>query len=218
MAKDIHNITDAQTFPSTICIHTALLRSSIEINACHVFARINLSHYSTLPNNYTERLKKIFNGSFGISFAGRTDKATIPQFLLEYLNNTFSTPEVEQLFEQTYGEKQVILFGEGYGPKIQKGGSYREDVSFILFDVLVGENYQERKWVEQTATMLGIDVVPIVLEGTIDEAIAFVEGHPKSTMGTAFMEGVVGRPAVEFRDRTGKRIIVKIKYEDFRAM
>ena len=162
-------------------------------------------------------IRVIWDGHY-ISFAGRTDKATIPQPLMEYLNNTFSTPEVEQLFEQTYGDKQVILFGEGYGPKIQKGGNYREDVSFILFDVLVGENYQERKWVEQTATMLGIDVVPIVLEGTINEAIAFVEGHPKSTMGTAFMEGVVGRPAVELRDRTGKRIIVKIKYEDFRVM
>lgn len=89
-------------------------------------------------------IRVIWDGHY-ISFAGRTDKATIPQFLLEYLNNTFSTPEVEQLFEQTYGEKQVILFGEGYGPKIQKGGNYREDVSFILFDVLVGENYQERQ-------------------------------------------------------------------------
>ena len=53
-------------------------------------------------------IRVIWDGHY-ISFAGRTDKATIPQFLLEYLNNTFSTPEVEQLFEQTYGEKQVIL-------------------------------------------------------------------------------------------------------------
>ena len=80
---------------------------------------------------------------------------------------------------------------------------------------MFGENYQERQWVEETAVMLGIDVVPIVLEGTIEEAIEFVKTHPKSTVGTAFMEGVVGRPAVELRDRTGKRIIVKIKYSDF---
>ena len=159
-------------------------------------------------------IRVIWDGH-SISFAGRTDKAIIPQYLLEYLNKTFSTQEVEQLFEQVYGDKQVILFGEGYGYKIQNGGNYRNDVSFILFDVMIGENYQERQWVEETAVMLGIDVVPIVLEGTIEEAIEFVKTHPKSTVGTAFMEGVVGRPAVELRDRTGKRIIVKIKYSDF---
>lgn len=159
-------------------------------------------------------IRVIWDGH-SISFAGRTDKAIIPQHLLEYLNKTFSTQEVEQLFEQVYGDKQVILFGEGYGYKIQNGGNYRNDVSFILFDVMIGENYQERQLVEETAVMLGIDVVPIVLEGTIEEAIEFVKKHPKSTVGTAFMEGVVGRPAVELRDRTGKRIIVKIKYSDF---
>ena len=159
-------------------------------------------------------IRVIWDGH-SISFAGRTDKAIIPQHLLEYLNKTFSTQEVEQLFEQVYGDKQVILFGEGYGYKIQNGGNYRNDVSFILFDVMIGENYQERQWVEETAVMLGIDVVPIVLEGTIEEAIEFVKTHPKSTVGSAFMEGVVGRPAVELRDRTGKRIIVKIKYSDF---
>lgn len=159
-------------------------------------------------------IRVIWDGH-SISFAGRTDKAIIPQHLLEYLNKTFSTQEVEQLFEQVYGDKQVILFGEGYGYKIQNGENYRNDVSFILFDVMIGENYQERQWVEETAVMLGIDVVPIVLEGTIEEAIEFVKTHPKSTVGTAFMEGVVGRPAVELRDRTGKRIIVKIKYSDF---
>lgn len=159
-------------------------------------------------------IRVIWDGHY-ISFAGRTDKAIIPQHLLEYLNKTFSTQEVEQLFEQVYGDKQVILFGEGYGYKIQNGGNYRNDVSFILFDVMIGENYQERQWVEETAVMLGIDVVPIVLEGTIEEAIEFVKKHPKSTVGTAFMEGVVGRPAVELRDRTGKRIIIKIKYSDF---
>ena len=159
-------------------------------------------------------IRVIWDGH-SISFAGRTDKAIIPQHLLEYLNKIFSTQEVEQLFEQVYGDKQVILFGEGYGYKIQNGGNYRNDVSFILFDVMIGENYQERQWVEETAVMLGVDVVPIVLEGTIEEAIEFVKTHPKSTVGTAFMEGVVGRPAVELRDRTGKRIIVKIKYSDF---
>lgn len=151
-----------------------------------------------------------------VEFGGRTDKAQIPGTLLSKLNEMFATNEVEELFEQTWGDKDVILFGEGYGPKIQNGGDYRSDVSFILFDVLVGDNYQEREWVEKTAQMFNIDVVPIVLTGTIQDGIDYVMKHPRSTMGTAMMEGVVGKPMVELRDRRGERVIVKIKWEDFK--
>ena len=151
-----------------------------------------------------------------VEFGGRTDKAQIPGPLLNKLNEMFMTTEAEELFEQTWGDKDVILFGEGYGPKIQNGGDYRPDVSFILFDVLVGDNYQEREWVEKTAQMFNIDVVPIVLTGTIQDGIDYVMKHPRSTMGTAMMEGVVGRPMIELRDRRGERVIVKIKCEDFK--
>ena len=151
-----------------------------------------------------------------VEIGGRTDRAQIPKHLMDYLSATFLTPEVEELFEQTYGEKDVILFGEGYGAKIQNGGDYRSDVSFILFDVLIGDNWQSREWVEATAKMFGIDVVPIVLEGTIDDGIDYVMQHNNSTIGNAVMEGVVGRPKVEIKDRLGNRIIVKIKWKDFK--
>lgn len=151
-----------------------------------------------------------------VEFGGRTDKTQIPGPLLSRLNEMFMTTEAEELFEQTWGDKEVILFGEGYGPKIQNGGEYRSDVSFILFDVLVGDNYQEREWVEKTAQMFNIDVVPIVLTGTIQDGINYVMKHPRSTMGTAMMEGVVGRPMIELRDRRGERVIIKIKWEDFK--
>lgn len=151
-----------------------------------------------------------------VEIGGRTDRAQIPKHLMDYLSATFLTPEVEELFEQTYGEKDVMLFGEGYGAKIQNGGDYRSDVSFILFDVLIGDNWQSREWVEATAKMFGIDVVPIVLEGTIGDGIDYVMQHNNSTIGNAVMEGVVGRPKVEIKDRLGNRIIVKIKWKDFK--
>ena len=151
-----------------------------------------------------------------VSFHGRTERAQIPKHLLEYLEKTFLTTEAEELFEQTYGDKNVILYGEGYGAKIQNGGNYRSDVSFILFDVLIGDNWQEREWVEKTAKMFGIDVVPVVFVGSLEEGVDYVMEHHPSTIGTAMMEGIVGRPMVEMRDRLGKRIIVKIKWEDFK--
>ena len=152
-----------------------------------------------------------------VSFHGRTERAQIPKHLLEYLEKTFLTTEAEELFEQTYGDKNVILYGEGYGAKIQNGGNYRSDVSFILFDVLIGDNWQEREWVEKTAKMFGIDVVPVVFVGSLEEGIDYVMEHHPSTIGTAMMEGIVGRPMVEMRDRLGKRILVKITWEDFKG-
>ena len=176
-----------------------------------------------LANNiwqFTEKIDgtniRIHWDGHNVEIGGRTDTAQIPKHLMDYLSATFLTPEVEELFEQTYGEKDVMLFGEGYGAKIQNGGDYRSDVSFILFDVLIGDNWQSREWVEATAKMFGIDVVPIVLEGTIDDGIDYVMQHNNSTIGNAVMEGVVGRPKVEIKDRLGNRIIVKIKWKDFK--
>jgi hypothetical protein len=151
-----------------------------------------------------------------VTFHGRTERAQIPTHLLDYLLATFKTNEAEQIFEEKFGETSVILFGEGYGPKIQNGGAYRSDPSFILFDVLIAGNYQPRESVEDIARSFGIDIVPIIFEGTLDEGVAFVKAHPDSTMGTAKMEGLVGRPKIEMRDRCGKRVIVKIKWEDFK--
>lgn len=151
-----------------------------------------------------------------VQFGGRTERAQIPAHLVNYLNDVFGTNEAEQIFEEKFGETEVILFGEGYGPKIQNGGLYRNDVSFIMFDVLISGNYQPRSSVEDIAKAFGIDVVPIIFEGTLQEGVDFVKTHPDSTIGTAKMEGLVGRPKVEMRDRCGKRVIVKIKWEDFK--
>jgi len=150
-----------------------------------------------------------------ISFGGRTDKAQIPAHLINKLNELFINPETEQLFEQKFGEMEVTLYGEGYGAKIQSGGDYRSDVSFILFDVLIGENYQPRESVEDIARCFNLEIVPIVLRGTLQEGVDFVKTKPNSTIGTAKMEGLVGRPVVELCDRCGRRIIVKIKVHDF---
>ena len=151
-----------------------------------------------------------------VNYGGRTEAASIPAHLMNKLVEMFGTDEAEQMFEQKFGETPVILFGEGYGPKIQNGGNYRKDVSFILFDVLISGNYQPRSSVEDIAKAFGIDIVPIIMEGTIQDAVDFVKTCPKSTIGTADMEGVVGRPKIEMRDRCGKRIIVKIKVKDFK--
>ena len=153
-----------------------------------------------------------------VTFQGRTEKAQVPMHLFEYLVRTFSSSQTEELFEQLFGEKQVILFGEGYGQKIQNGHLYLpHECSFILFDVYMVDSdlWLERDNIEQIAKTFGIDVVPIIMTGTLYEAIEFVKTKPKSTIGIADMEGLVCKPEVDMLDRQGKRIIVKVKVKDF---
>ena len=163
----------------------------------------------------------VWNGH-NIEFHGRTERAQIPAELITRLNELFGGEANAQMFEQMFGEKEVILFGEGYGRKIQKGGgNYIPDgVDFILFDVLIGENYLDRANVEDIARAMGIKVVPIVGRGSLFEAVDYVKSHPTSVIaeGRCEMEGIVARPKMEMRDRRGNRLIVKIKYEDFKEL
>lgn len=163
---------------------------------------------------------RIYWDGHTVTFGGRTDNAAIPAELVTKLNELFCGETNAQIFEQMFGEKEVILFGEGYGRKIQKVGSayIPNGVDFILFDVLIGDNYQTRDWVEITAKAFGIKIVPIIGIGSLDRAIAYVRTHPDSQVaeGRCKMEGLVCRPEVELRNRCGNRVIVKIKYEDFK--
>lgn len=153
-----------------------------------------------------------------VSFQGRTEKAQIPANLVNRLNELFGGDESEEMFEQNFGAFKFILFGEGFGAKIQNGGNYIPDgVDFILFDVYAVDAHMwlRRESVEDIAQSFGIRCVPIVGTGSIEDAVNFVKTKPDSTIGTAKMEGVVCRPKVDISDRRGNRLIVKVKVKDF---
>lgn len=160
---------------------------------------------------------RIYWDGHKVKFGGRTDNAQIPAHLINRLNELFGGETNAQMFEQKFGDTEVELFGEGYGAKIQSGGLYRDDVDFILFDVLIRDNFQPRESVENIAKYFGIDIVPIVLEGTLQDGIDYVLNNRQSLIAKngALLEGLVGRTKVETKDRCGKRNIVKIKYRDF---
>lgn len=153
--------------------------------------------------------------SHKVSYYGRTDKAQIPSQLMNRLIELFGGDVNEEMFEQKFGDKNVMLIGEGYGAKIQNGSSYREDNDFILFDVLINDNYLSRENVKDVANYFNIDVVPTIMIGKLEDGINWVKTKPKSKIGTANSEGLVARPLVELKDRTGNRVIVKIKVRDF---
>ena len=176
---------------------------------------------SNLMWDWTEKIDgtniRVHWDGHSVTFGGRTERANIPAHLVNRLNELFGGETNAQIFEQKFGDKEVTLYGEGYGVKIQKGGGlYESDgVDFILFDVLIGDIWFRREDVEDVARSFGIQVVPVVLRGNIDDAVAYVKSKPMSTIGTAPMEGVVGRLPMDLFDRMGRRLIVKVKVRDF---
>lgn len=148
-----------------------------------------------------------------IRWGGRTENAQIPTFLLSRLEDLFNPPAAER--KSVFAHSSVVLYGEGYGPKINSGGNYRKDVDFVLFDVTVGGLWLERENVEGIAKSLGLDIVPIIGKGILDQAVSMTANGFKSTWGDFIAEGIVARPSTELQDRRGNRIITKIKHKDF---
>ncbi len=148
-----------------------------------------------------------------VTFGGKTDSAQIPGKLVTRLNERF-LPMADKM--QEVFDCDACLYGEGYGAKIQKvGEKYRSDQDFVLFDIRVGNWWLRRADVEDVANKLGIDVVPIIGEGTLHDAVAAAKEGFSSTWGSFPAEGVVARPKVELNARNGHRIITKIKSRDF---
>jgi len=181
----------------------------------------SISEFEYLKDNewvFTEKvdgtnIRVIFDGGV-LSFAGKTDNAEIPLFLLKRLGELFTVDRMVGHFGE---DVTVCLYGEGYGAKIQKGGgNYISDgVGFILFDVLCGTWWLKRDAIEDVADKFKIPVVPIIGSGSLLDAVEMVRHGFNSHVGSCIAEGLVMRPSVELFDRGGNRVISKVKYKDF---
>jgi len=151
-----------------------------------------------------------------ISFAGRHENSVIPAHLANRLHELFD--DKYEMFQRQFGVSTAVLFGEGCGQKIQKVGHLYNPsgVDFVLFDVWVNGWWLMRSDVKTIGETFGIQVVPVVGSGTIAHMIRFVEQGLTSYWGDFTAEGIVARPKVELKSRSGNRIITKLKVEDFR--
>ena len=127
----------------------------------------------------------------------------------------------KEKFETFTGASQVVLFGEGYGAGIQKGGKYRPTPDFILFDVWIDGWWLKDEDMRGIAAKLDLEAVPgYVFDVSLDEMIADMNCPTvtwRSHFGDFIPEGFVGKPLVPLFDRRGNRIIVKLKFKDLRV-
>ncbi len=159
-------------------------------------------------------IRIMWNGK-DVTLGGKTDAANLPADLINTLQQQFSTITQRQKFAEKFAEKNVCFYGEGYGAGIQKGGTYRKDKAFVLFDVMIDGIWLNVGNVKGIAESFGMEVVPTVKEGTLAEIIEFVRAKPKSNWGDFVMEGVVARPEMVLLNNRGERLITKIKVKDF---
>ena len=200
-----------------------LYKRNVETKALDLaqFRNDDFEYLKDCPWLFTEKVDgtniRVFWDGYKVHFGGRTDNAQIPPNLMSRLETLFGGEKNEQILEQVFGCKEVLLFGEGYGGKIQGRGRYPNDEDFILFDVFIDGVFLRYIDVRNVAAQLGITVVPIFSYGaTFEEVIKFMKyKKPKSFLGDCPMEGLIGTPLTGLRDRLGNRIIVKIKACDF---
>ncbi len=158
----------------------------------------------------------------GVKVQGRTNDAQIPPHLLEYLQANFQSELIASALNIEPGVEGrfpvgVVLFGEGYGPKIQSGGNYRSDVSFCLFDVFCGGWWLKREDVRAIAEKLSINAPPDLGIRTEEAIIDFVKSKPLSRCSIVpqMMEGIVARSHPLMLLRNGNPVMFKLKCKEF---
>ena len=175
------------------------------------------------PDNWRAEEGALVKAPSRVTFGGRTDAAQIQASVVQMLQGLFPAEKVAGAFDV---DTTAILFGEAYGPKIQKGGGlYRADVGFRLFDVVVFDADGRPWWltwenVENVAKKLGIKTVPVLNpRATLEEAVAHV--YAKSATATEDggpgldQEGIVARSEPPLFTRAGRRLCWKLKVKDF---
>ena len=152
-----------------------------------------------------------------LTFGGKTDNAQLHTELVNWLHENITLEKMVSAFPDC-GGAPVVIYGEGYGPGIQKNGRlYAATKKFIVFDVRVGFWWLNDENMRDVAAKLGLDAVPYLGEMTLEDATAKVRAGFRSSLngGLAQAEGMVGRPIEALFDKKGHRLIVKLKTKDF---
>ena len=155
---------------------------------------------------------------------GRTDESSIPPKLLKHLQSIFTPEKIQAVF----GDKDLMLFGEGYGAKIQRFGSqYLDHQSFILFDAYINGMWVNVDKIPGIAESFGVRYAPYIeqkidwmedIHWSKEKIIEYVKSKPKSLIATnkdLIIEGIVAKPYPMLLFQNGNPVYFKLKCKDF---
>lgn len=201
-------------------IHTVYKRDPATKFKTLLLGEFALPEFQYLASNEWEFTEKVDGTNIrvmwepetqSVRFGGKTDRAQIPAMLLDRLQEMFRPCMFASYMSP------VVLYGEGYGAHIQKGGGryIANGTDFVLFDVIFGGWWLKRKDIEDVASHLGCDVVPVIGHGDLIDMVEIAADGFESKWGPFTAEGIVARPSIHLMSRKGERIITKIKHKDF---
>jgi len=119
-------------------------------------------------------------------------------------------------------DSTVIIYGEGYGAGIQKGGMYSPNKEFRVFDIRIGLAYQDFEYVEKVCIDNQLNIVPVL---GVSKTLSYGEclSSLDKFKDTMIKDGCGGKPegiVYKFEpvllNKYGERLIFKIKFKDFK--
>jgi RNA ligase (TIGR02306 family) len=110
-----------------------------------------------------------------------------------------------------------VVFGEVYGPGVQKLAYAEEKVNLRLFDVWDGKRYLDYDDFELFAAKIGVPVAPPLYFGPYSEetVLPLRSGKTVTGGGVHIREGIVIRPVKERWEKRVGRVILKSVSEDY---
>lgn len=198
-----------------------------------VYADIKQWHFTEKIDGTNIRFILEADGKFRI--AGRTEKAQFSADLLDSLGELIDGDRMKEVFWKdkekeceecgvSFDGFQVVVYGEGYGAGIQKGGGgYNEQKTFRMFDCLIAEKWwMDWEQINDIALRLGVNVVPDHGMMSVDDAVEYVKkgffsktAEYDSENKEHPAEGLVGKTREPLFDKRGRRLAIKIKTKDF---
>jgi len=115
----------------------------------------------------------------------------------------------------------IVIYGEGYGQGIQKGGIYSLSKDFAVFDIVIGNTYQDYEYINKVCVDNQLYQVPYVED--VEELTYFeCMDSLKKFQNTLILNGNGGKPEgliYKFEpvlfNKYHERLIFKIKFKDF---
>ena len=155
---------------------------------------------------------RVFYDGYDISFYGRSDKSELPKEVNDLLHSCFD--KTTTIFEENFGDSEVILFLECYGGKIKaskKRNWYNStEETLVGLDVMIDGKFLNRTKISEIFDLFSIPSIELIKFESLVQAIDYVENKSNRIEGEAYFEGLVLTPIYPLYIK-GSRIIVKVK-------
>ena len=115
----------------------------------------------------------------------------------------------------------IVIYAEGYGAGVQKGGIYSKNKNFRVFDIRIDEAYQDFVYVEKVCIDNQLNIVPVIdeiEEITFGECISSLNRLNNTLMTDGEggkPEGIVYKFEPVLLNKYKERLIFKVKFKDF---